>query len=69
MDQTAPLAWHIGDTQTPLTPKVAGLLLLGNAMNMRKAPARFNVECYQMHGQVFRLQFLQRELPDLKVIH
>lgn len=40
------------------TPKMRGLPLLGNVLDMAKDPARFFVDGYRKHGPVFRINIL-----------
>ena len=40
------------------TPRVPGLPLLGNVLDMAKDPARFFLDCYRKYGPVFRISVL-----------
>ena len=48
--QTIP--WRIGETGAPLPPKLPGLPLLGNALDMRHDPTRYIVDMYLLHGPI-----------------
>lgn len=39
----------------PEIPKVPGLPLLGNTLDMARDPAKFFLDCYRKHGPVFRV--------------
>ena len=50
---------EISDTiATKTTPKVSGLPLIGNTLDMAKDPAKFFVDCYRKYGSVFEINVL-----------
>lgn len=61
--QTIP--WRIGETSSPLPPKLPGLPLFGNALDMRHDPTRYIVDMYLLHGPIFRAQILNRSVTFL----
>ncbi len=48
-------------TSLPRPPKVKGLPLVGNTLEMAKSPADLFVKCYKEYGPAFRINVLGRE--------
>lgn len=54
--------WHIGNTQAPLPPYVAGLPLLGIAHKLSHNPLAYFVHLYRQHGPIFRTHVFNRPI-------